>query len=152
MFKISASLLIYSLRACSHEPGTVNYSWIMIVPGQALPRVHMMICCPGQRCPGTTVAHKGQCNKKSFAANKKDRIQTKKIGCKQKRSDTNKKDNANKKDRMQTIKIMQTKKIGCKQKDNANKKDRMQTKRIGCKQKGSDANKKPKPVTMQALT
>ena len=98
----------------------------------------MMICCPGQRCPGTTVAHKGQCNKKWFAANKKDRMQTKKIGCKQKRSDTNKKDNANKK-------------------DNENKKDRMQTKKImekktGCKQKGSDANKKPKPVTMQALT
>ena len=55
-------------------------------------------------------------------------MQTKKIGCKQKRSDTNKennsnkKDNANKKDRMQIKKIMQ-------------KKDRMQTKRIGCKQK-----------------
>ena len=31
-----------------------------------------------------TVAHKGQCNKKWFAANKKDRMQTKKIGCKQK--------------------------------------------------------------------
>ena len=44
-----------------------------------------------------TVAHKGQCNKKWFAANKK-------IGCKQKRSDANKKDR------------MQTKKIGCKQK------------------------------------
>ena len=44
-----------------------------------------------------------------------------------------KKDNANKKDRMQTKKIMQTKKTGY-------------------KQKGSDANKKPKPVTMQALT
>ena len=105
----------------------------MIAPGQALPRVHMMICYPGQRCPGTTVAHKGQCNKKWFAGNKKDRMQTKKIGCKQKRSDTNKKDNVNKKDRMQTKKIMQTKKTGC-------------------KQKGSDANKKPKPVTMQALT
>ena len=47
---------------------------------------------------------------------------------------------------------MQTKKIGCKQKDNANKKDKMQTKKTGCKQKGSDANKKAKPVTMQALT
>ena len=123
VFKISASLLIYSLRACSHEPGTVNYSGIMIAPGQALPRVHMLICFPGQRCPGATVAHKGQCNKKWFAANekdrmqnKKDRMQTKKIGYKQKRSDTNKKD------RMQTKKIMQT------------KKDRMQTKRIGCKQ------------------
>ena len=32
----------------------------------------------------TTVAHKGQCDKKWFAANKKDRMQTKKIGCKQK--------------------------------------------------------------------
>ena len=62
------------------------------------------------------MAHKGQCNKKWFAANKKDRMQTKKIGCKQKRSDTNKK-------------IMQTKKIGCNKKGNANKKDRMQTKR-----------------------
>ena len=87
----------------------------MIAPGQALPRVHMMIFCSGQRYPGTTVAHKGECNKKWFAANKKDRMQTKKIECKQKRSDTNKKDNAdkkdnaNKKDRMQTKKIMQTK-------------------------------------------
>ena len=55
------------------------------------------------------MAHKGQCNKKWFAANKNDRMQTKKIGYKQK-------DNANKKDRMLTKKIMQTKKIGCKQK------------------------------------
>ena len=53
-----------------------------------------------------TVAHKGQCNEKWFAANKKDRMQTKKI---------------------------------------------MKTKKTGCKQKRSDANKKPKPVTMQAL-
>ena len=108
VFKISASLLIYSLRACSHESGTVNYSGIMIAPGQVFPHVHMMICCLGQRCPWTTVAHKGQCNKKWM-------LQTKKIGCKQKRSDTNKKDNANKKDMMQTKKIMQAKKIGCKQ-------------------------------------
>ena len=77
VFKISASLLIYSLRTCSHEPGTVNYSGIMIAPRQALPSVHMMICCPGQRCPGTTVAHKGQCNKKWFAANKNGLLQTK---------------------------------------------------------------------------
>ena len=34
-------------RACSHEPGTVNYLGVMIAPGQELPRVHMMICCPG---------------------------------------------------------------------------------------------------------
>ena len=31
-------------RACSHEPGTVNYPGVMIALGQALPRVHMMIC------------------------------------------------------------------------------------------------------------
>ena len=62
-----------------------------------------------------TVARKGQCNIKWFAANKKDRMQTKNVGCKQKRYDANKK-------------------------DNANKKDRMQTKKIGCKQKRSDAN------------
>ena len=36
-----------SLRACSHEPGTVNYLGVMIAPGQALPRVHMMTCCLG---------------------------------------------------------------------------------------------------------
>ena len=35
------------LRACSHEPGTVNYPGVTIAPEQALPRVHMMICCPG---------------------------------------------------------------------------------------------------------
>ena len=29
-----------TFRAFSHEPGTV-------APGQVLPRVHMMICCPG---------------------------------------------------------------------------------------------------------
>ena len=39
------------------------------------------------------VAHKGQCNKKWFAANKKDGMLTKKIGCKQKRSDGNKNQN-----------------------------------------------------------
>ena len=76
-------------------------------------------------------------------------MQTKKTGCKQKRSDANKSTVAykgqcnkkwfavNKKDRMQT------KKIGCKQeRSDANKKDRMQTKKIGCKQKRSNANKK----------
>ena len=38
---------MYFLRACSHEPGTVKYPWVMIAPGQAIPRDHMMICCPG---------------------------------------------------------------------------------------------------------
>ena len=35
------------VRACSHEPGTVNYPEVLIAPGQALPRVHMIISCPG---------------------------------------------------------------------------------------------------------
>ena len=42
-----------SLRACSHEPGTVNYPGVMIAPGQALPRVH-------QRCPGSTSLPRGK--------------------------------------------------------------------------------------------
>ena len=33
-----------SFRACSHEPGSVSYPGVMIAPGQASPRVHMMIC------------------------------------------------------------------------------------------------------------
>ena len=48
------------VRACSHEPGTVNCPRVMIVPGQALPRVHMMICCPGQCCPGSTSLPRGK--------------------------------------------------------------------------------------------
>ena len=40
------SKYICFIRACSHEPGTVNYPGVIIAPGQAL-RVHMIICCPG---------------------------------------------------------------------------------------------------------
>ena len=47
----SIFLLITGLRACSHEPGTVNYPRVMVAPGQVLPRVHMMICCPGATLP-----------------------------------------------------------------------------------------------------
>ena len=36
------------LTACSHEPGTVDYLRVMIALGQALPRVHMIVCCPRQ--------------------------------------------------------------------------------------------------------
>ena len=43
----SEALLFVWLRACSHEPRTVNSS--IIAPGQVLPLVHMMICCPGAR-------------------------------------------------------------------------------------------------------
>ena len=41
-----ASNFRHLVRACSHEPGTVNYPGVMIAPGQALPCVHMIICCP----------------------------------------------------------------------------------------------------------
>ena len=48
---LGPKLVEIRLRACSHEPGTVNYPWVMTAPGQALPRVHMMICCPGAMLP-----------------------------------------------------------------------------------------------------
>ena len=47
IMKPEIKLIISAVRACSHEPGTVNYPMVMIAPGQALPRVHMMICCTG---------------------------------------------------------------------------------------------------------
>ena len=46
-------------EACSHEPETVNYPGVMIAPGQALPRVHMMICCPGTRRYGLETSMEG---------------------------------------------------------------------------------------------
>ena len=49
-----------SLRACSHEPRTVNFPGVMIAPGQALPRVHMMICCPGAMLPRVNFIAPGQ--------------------------------------------------------------------------------------------
>ena len=51
---------ISRLGACSHEPGTVNYPGVMIAPGQALPRVHMMICCPGATLPRVNFIAPGQ--------------------------------------------------------------------------------------------
>ena len=45
------------LRACSYEPGTVNYPGEMIAPGQELPRVHMMVCCPGATLPKVNSIH-----------------------------------------------------------------------------------------------
>ena len=52
----------YSLRACSHDPGTVNYTGVMLAPGQALPRVRTHDdllsrgnVAPGQlHCPGAS--------------------------------------------------------------------------------------------------
>ena len=48
------------LRACSHEPRTVNYPGVMVAPGQALPRVHMMICFPGTTLPLVNFIAPGQ--------------------------------------------------------------------------------------------
>ena len=52
--------IIQSLRACSHELGTVNYPEAIIALGQVLPRVHMMICCPGAMLPRVNVIAPGQ--------------------------------------------------------------------------------------------
>ena len=52
--------VIQSLRACSHEPGTVNYPGVMIAPGQELPCVHMMVCCPGATLPRVNFIAPGQ--------------------------------------------------------------------------------------------
>ena len=58
-----------SIRACSHEPGTVNYPWVMIAPGQALPRVHMMICCPGATFPRVKFIAPGQVHRHPITTN-----------------------------------------------------------------------------------
>ena len=57
------------LRACSHEPGTVNYPGVMIAPGQALPRVHMMICCPGAMLPWVNFIAPGQVHRNLITTN-----------------------------------------------------------------------------------
>ena len=49
-----------SFRACSHEHGSVNYPGVMIALGQALPRVHMMICCPRTTLPRVNFIAPGQ--------------------------------------------------------------------------------------------
>ena len=61
--------LIACLRACSHEPGTVNYLGATIAPGQALPRVHMMICCPGPTLPRVNFIAPGQVHRHLITAN-----------------------------------------------------------------------------------
>ena len=53
-----------------------------------------------------TVAHKGQCNKNGLLQTKKDRMQTKKTGCKQKTKTCH---DVNKKDRMQKKRIWKLK-------------------------------------------
>ena len=56
-------------RACSHEPGTVNYPGVMIAPGQALPRVHMMISCPGATLPPVNFIAPGQVHRHLITTN-----------------------------------------------------------------------------------
>ena len=54
------SFSFFNLRACSHGPGTVNYPGVMTAPGQASPRVHMMICCLGATLPRANFIAPGQ--------------------------------------------------------------------------------------------
>ena len=58
--QVKSSINCLILRACSHEPGTVNYPGVMIAPGQASPRVDMMICCPGATLPPVNFIAPGQ--------------------------------------------------------------------------------------------
>ena len=57
------------LGACSHEPGTVNYSRVMIAPGQELPRVHMMIRCAGATLPRVNFTAPGQVHRHLITTN-----------------------------------------------------------------------------------
>ena len=57
------------LRACSHESGTVNYPGVMIAPGQELPRVHMMIRCPGATLPQVNFIAPGQVHRHPITTN-----------------------------------------------------------------------------------
>ena len=58
-----------TLRACSHESGTMNYPGAMIAQGQALPRVHMMICCPGAMLPRVNFIAPGQVHRNLITTN-----------------------------------------------------------------------------------
>ena len=60
---------VLQIRACSHEPGTVNYPGVMIAPGQASPRVHMMICCPGATLPRVNFIALGQVHRHLITTN-----------------------------------------------------------------------------------
>ena len=60
---------IMALRACSDEPRTVNYPGVTIAPGQALPRVHMMVCCPGATLPRVNFIAPGQVHRHLITTN-----------------------------------------------------------------------------------
>ena len=63
------TLRFSNLRACSHEPGTVNCPGVMVAPGQVLPRVHMMICCPGATLPRVNFIAPGQLHRHLITTN-----------------------------------------------------------------------------------
>ena len=60
---------VISIKACSHEPGTVNYPAVMIAPGQVLPHIHMMICCPGATLPQVSFIALGQVHRHLITTN-----------------------------------------------------------------------------------
>ena len=68
-FNIPQTASNHLLRACSHEPGTVNYPGVMIAPGQALPRVYMMICCPAAMLPRVNFIAPGQVHRHLITTN-----------------------------------------------------------------------------------
>ena len=49
-----------NLRACSHEPRTVNYPGVMIAPGQRYLAFTWWFVVPGQRFPGSTSLPRGK--------------------------------------------------------------------------------------------
>ena len=63
------------LRACSHEPETVNYPGVIITPGQVLPRIHMMICCPGATLPRVNFIALGQVRRRLITTNLSEFLQ-----------------------------------------------------------------------------
>ena len=47
----------------------MNYLGVMIAPGQVLPRVHMMICCPGATLPWVNFTAPGQVQRHLITTN-----------------------------------------------------------------------------------
>ena len=47
----------------------MNYPGVMIAAGQALPRVHMMICCPGAMLPWVNFIAPGQVHRNLITTN-----------------------------------------------------------------------------------
>ena len=51
------------------NPGQWTTPGVMIAPGQASPRVHMMICCPGAMMPRVNFITPGQVHRNLITTN-----------------------------------------------------------------------------------